>query len=192
MAKPNVISKSELLASAKQILAEKGLEKLTLKAVAEGANVTQGTVYYHFKTKEQLVLKIVEDLCSSSWENLEKESTAGAFYLQAALASAKSRCTSDSSYHHLFFQLVANGLHNENSKKQLGNMLDYENEMLAKQLQAVYKQSPVEGITFEHWGILLNALIDGLALQALLSPSFQADVVYEQLERLIHKLNKVK
>ena len=57
MARPNVTSKETLIEAAKRRIAEHGLDKLTLKAVAEEAKVTQGTVYYHFRTKEQLVLK---------------------------------------------------------------------------------------------------------------------------------------
>ena len=40
MAKPNVISKQELL-EAQKCVAEKGMDKLTLKAVADQANVSQ-------------------------------------------------------------------------------------------------------------------------------------------------------
>lgn len=70
MAKPNVISKRELLQHAKECLAENGMDKFTLRAVADASGVTQGTVYYHFKTKEQLLLDIVEDTCESSWSGL--------------------------------------------------------------------------------------------------------------------------
>lgn len=54
MAKPNIISKEALIQSAKACIVENGLEKLTLQSVAKQANVTQGTVYYHFRTKENL------------------------------------------------------------------------------------------------------------------------------------------
>ena len=57
MAKPNVVNKEKLLQAAKEIIAEHGMEKLTLKAVAKSAQVTQGTVYYHFKTKDHYYLK---------------------------------------------------------------------------------------------------------------------------------------
>lgn len=187
MAKPNVISKQQLLQSAKEIIATQGMEKLTLKAVAEGAHVTQGTVYYHFKTKEQLLLAVVEDFCTSSWSELEKD-----FHIQTALASAKSRCTSDSLYHHLFFQLVANGLQNEQIKEKLGEMLVYENNELQRGLEMLWEKSPVDGITFESWSIICNALIDGLALQALFSPSFSVDEVYEQLFTFIQNLTEGK
>nr|MDH3163626.1 helix-turn-helix domain containing protein [Bacillus licheniformis] len=64
MARPNVTSKETLIEAAKRRIAEHGLDKLTLKAVAEEAKVTQGTVYYHFRTKERLVFEVVRDLCA--------------------------------------------------------------------------------------------------------------------------------
>lgn len=69
MAKPNVVNKEKLLQAAKEIIAEHGMEKLTLKAVAESAEVTQGTVYYHFKTKDQLLLEVTEAFCKASGTN---------------------------------------------------------------------------------------------------------------------------
>ena len=63
MAKPNVVNKQKLLEAAKESITEHGMEKLTLKAIAENAKVTQGTVYYHFKTKEQLLLEVTESFC---------------------------------------------------------------------------------------------------------------------------------
>lgn len=72
MAKPNVVSKETLIESAKKCISEKGLEKLTLKSVAEQANVSQGTVYYHFRTKENLMLEVVGHVCGSSWANVKQ------------------------------------------------------------------------------------------------------------------------
>lgn len=70
MAKPNVISRQELLQSARQVIASHGMQALTLKAVAEGAGVTQGTVYYHFRNKEQLLLELIKEMCQDSWHDL--------------------------------------------------------------------------------------------------------------------------
>ncbi|WP_410982041.1 TetR/AcrR family transcriptional regulator [Bacillus cereus] len=183
MAKPNVVNKQQLLQSAKEMIAEQGMEKLTLKAVAERTHVTQGTVYYHFKTKEQLLLEVTESFCKSSWSQVETD-----FSIEKALHSAKSRCTQDSMYHHLFFQLVASGLQNETIKEKLGDLLNYENQQLQKGLEKVWgESSPVEGISNEVWSVMCNALIDGLALQALLNPAFNIEKMYGGLEMFIEK-----
>jgi hypothetical protein len=73
----------------------------------------------------------------------------------------------------------------EEMKKQLHNLLSFENKALAEQFASIFTTSPVEGISSETWGILINAMIDGLAVQALLSNSFPADRVYSELEALL-------
>ncbi|MBN6187198.1 TetR/AcrR family transcriptional regulator [Aneurinibacillus sp. BA2021] len=185
MAKPNVISRQALLESAKQRIVTYGLDKLTLKGVADGAGVTQGTVYYHFRTKEQLLLAIVKDLCESSWNQVQDSTASDHRKLQAALAGAKERCTADSFYHRLFFSLLAYSFQNEQTKEQLHALLQFENQALSEQLASLWPAPPIEGVSSEIWGILLNALIDGLAVQALLSDSFPVDDVYAGLERLL-------
>jgi AcrR family transcriptional regulator len=88
MAKPNVISKDDLIKCAKDCLVDTGIEKFTLRAVAETAGVTQGTIYYHFRTKEQLLIVIVQDICETSWQEISRSSE---YVIEQAIASAKSR-----------------------------------------------------------------------------------------------------
>ncbi|MBE7103265.1 TetR/AcrR family transcriptional regulator [Bacillus cereus] len=182
MAKPNVVNKQKLLEAAKEIITEHGMEKLTLKAVAENAKVTQGTVYYHFKTKDQLLLEVTESFCKESWEQIGKD-----VQLENALQSAKSRCVKDSMYHHLFFQLVASGLQNDAMKEKIGELLHYENQELKGVLDTKVGAVITSQIATETWSILCNALIDGLALQALFNPSFSTDKVYGDLYMLLEK-----
>lgn len=182
MAKPNVVNKQKLLEAAKEIITEHGMEKLTLKAVAENAKVTQGTVYYHFKTKDQLLLEVTESFCKESWEQIGKD-----VQLENALQSAKSRCVKDSMYHHLFFQLVASGLQNDAMKEKIGEQLHYENQELKRALDTKIGDAITSQISTETWSILCNALIDGLALQVLFNPSFSTDKVYGDLHMLMEK-----
>jgi len=183
VAKPNVVNKEKLLEAAKTIIAEHGMEKLTLKAVAESAQVTQGTVYYHFKTKDQLLLEVTESFCKASWEQIGKD-----VQLEKALQSAESRCVKDSMYHHLFFQLVASGLQNDAMKDKIGGLLHYENQELKGVLHKKIGDTMTSQISTETWSVLCNALIDGLALQALFNPSFSTDKVYSDLYMLLEKL----
>ncbi|MEC1261919.1 TetR/AcrR family transcriptional regulator [Bacillus swezeyi] len=190
MARPNVTSKEMLIEAAKRRIAERGLENLTLKAVAEDANVTQGTVYYHFRTKEQLVFEVVRDVCCTSWESLRANQKPAAEKMKDGLASAKARTQEGAYYHQLFLELVVFGFRNERINKQLGELLDDENTFLADQLSGLWKRSPVEGVSLKTWSILLNALIDGLALQSFISSEFSSDEIYQELELVLQKLTE--
>lgn len=48
----------------------------------------QGTIYYHFKSKEQIILEIVQDICEDSWNKILMTNQE---LIQSALLSAKSR-----------------------------------------------------------------------------------------------------
>ncbi|WP_432097369.1 TetR/AcrR family transcriptional regulator [Streptomyces sp. bgisy100] len=45
-----------------ELFAERGYEKTSLREIAEQLDVTKAALYYHFKTKEDIVLGIFEDL----------------------------------------------------------------------------------------------------------------------------------
>lgn len=186
MAKPNVISKNDLIKSAKKCLVKNGIEKFTLRAVAEMAGVTQGTVYYHFRTKEQLLLDIVKDICDSSWNEISKSDEN---IIQQAIESAKSRCSHDSFFHKLFLTLVVSGFHHDKIREQLEGIILKENKALAENLLKIWPSSPIKGISLDTWAIFLNAVVDGIALQALLSKNFPVEKTYAELEKLFIALS---
>ncbi|QTD40040.1 TetR/AcrR family transcriptional regulator [Sporosarcina sp. Te-1] len=187
MAKPNVSNKDSLIQAAKTCIARDGLENFTLKTVADEGGVSQGTVYYHFRTKEQLLLEVVKELCESSWEGLVAQEE---LIIKEALASAKSRCAFDSFYHRLYFTLLSSSLHNQRIREQLKEILRKENEVLSLQVESIWTVSPVNGVSTQTWGIVLNSIIDGIAMQALLDEEFPVDQVYAELELIIEGLTQ--
>ena len=45
-----------------ELFAEHGYEKTSLREIAERLDVTKAALYYHFKTKEEILVSIFEDL----------------------------------------------------------------------------------------------------------------------------------
>ena len=45
-----------------ELFAEQGYEKTSLREIAEHLDVTKAALYYHFKTKEDIVLSLFRDL----------------------------------------------------------------------------------------------------------------------------------
>lgn len=189
MAKSNVITKNDLIKYAKGCLATNGIEKFTLRSVAEVAGVTQGTIYYHFKTKEQLLLSIVQDISKNSWSEISQKSNQ--YIISEAIASAKNRCSYDSYFHKLFSSLLVSSFNNEKMRMQLGDIISNESNVLTQNLSKFWPKSPIDGISLETWGILLTAMVDGLALQALLQKDFPVEKTYEEVEQLFKGLSNL-
>lgn len=54
------------------LMAEKGLEKVSMREIAEAVQVTKPVLYYYFKNKEDLCASIMEDHKDSYGKKLEK------------------------------------------------------------------------------------------------------------------------
>ncbi|MFG2950892.1 TetR/AcrR family transcriptional regulator [Streptomyces adustus] len=54
-----------------ELFAEQGYEKTSLREIAEGLDVTKAALYYHFKTKEEILVSIFEDLTRPIGELIE-------------------------------------------------------------------------------------------------------------------------
>ncbi len=44
-----------------ELFAEQGYEKTSLREIAERLDVTKAALYYHFKTKEDIIISVFED-----------------------------------------------------------------------------------------------------------------------------------
>jgi AcrR family transcriptional regulator len=54
-----------------ELFAEQGYEKTSLREIAERLDVTKAALYYHFKTKEEILVSIFEDLARPIEELIE-------------------------------------------------------------------------------------------------------------------------
>lgn len=82
-------------------------------------------------------------------------------------------------------------INNEKIRSQLGEIILSENNALTENLSNLWSKSPIDGVTLETWGVLFNAIVDGLALQALLQKDFSVEKTYEELEQLFKGLGRL-
>ncbi|MFN2489923.1 MAG: TetR/AcrR family transcriptional regulator [Actinomycetota bacterium] len=64
-------TRRRILAGARRVLAEEGIERFTTRRVSERAGISHGMCHYHFKDKLDLVQALVEDARSDWVEPLE-------------------------------------------------------------------------------------------------------------------------
>ena len=51
--------REEILKVAAQVFAERGIKEATVRDIGEAAGILSGSLYYHFDSKEQIVLKLL-------------------------------------------------------------------------------------------------------------------------------------
>lgn len=57
---PDADSREIILAAAEGLMAMKGIRDSSLAEIAEAAGISRGTLYYHYRSKEDLILDIAE------------------------------------------------------------------------------------------------------------------------------------
>jgi len=63
-----VSRREEILAVAAQVIAERGLKGATVRDIGEAAGILSGSLYYHFDSKEQIVLDLLLPSVAAQYE----------------------------------------------------------------------------------------------------------------------------
>src|SRR6266705_6959101 len=79
-------TRDKILQAAFTVLSRQGYENASIKEIAEEAGVAQGLVHYYFKSKQQLVLAVLAEVC----REMEYGTEQGAAGAQAAYEKFKN------------------------------------------------------------------------------------------------------
>ncbi|WP_134700221.1 TetR/AcrR family transcriptional regulator [Ammoniphilus sp. YIM 78166] len=181
MGKPKQITTKDLLQSARQQLIKNGQGKITLKNVAETAGVTQGVVYYHFKSKDRLLISLLEEVMGKELlhiQELQKDKNPQEA-LKSLISEEMYKAQISSEQHQLLFELVSLSFHNKEMRSAMG-------QAFQKRLGLLYECTGEKEMVSR----LLLAIMDGLALQALFDPAFREKEAYELAKKWILSLRE--
>ncbi len=56
----NKDGKQKIIEAAQRLIAEKGVEKTSMRDIAAGAGITTGAIYYYYKSKEELLYDVMD------------------------------------------------------------------------------------------------------------------------------------
>jgi AcrR family transcriptional regulator len=166
--KSNVEAKRrEIVSALFECLAKKGHEKVTIKDIAYQAGVTPGVIHYYFKSKNEIVACLMEQL-AQRYSNIFSDKLAQVIGLENyKTAFAEFLCDEfifDESINRVFYNLVQMGFESDVVQKPLQIMMEtYRN-------QAEIYCSGL-GVLPANAGFLVVALIEGLALQWMIDPN---------------------
>src|SRR5579864_6656829 len=170
-------NRDRILQAAFAVLSRQGYENTSIKEIAEEAGVAQGLVHYYFKTKQGLVLAVLDEVCRV----MKLYATEGEAGARNAYDTFKALLKDSRATHALYIQLIAVGLHD----KEVGaGVLDFLTEdrahieELARQVLAEREAdpSPARGIA-----AVIEAAVLGIMIQNLVDPGFDADGAVDAL-----------
>lgn len=173
----SIKTSTRILEAAFAVLSRQGYEKTSVKDIAEEAGVAQGLVHYHFKSKQQLVLAVLQFVCAK----LELGYAQGEAGAIQAFEHAKAMLKANRATNALYIQLIGVGLHDEVIGHGVRDFIrtDRANvEEIARQVLGERNASPypARGIAGVVWAAIL-----GIMVQSLVDPEFDSDEAVDTL-----------
>jgi AcrR family transcriptional regulator len=169
-------TREKILQAAFTALSRDGYENTSIKEIAEEAGVAQGLIHYYFKSKQMLVLAVLQFVCRKM--ELGVEGVAGA---QAAFEQTKGMLRDSRATNALYVQLIGVGVHDVEIGAGIRDFVRTERlhvEEIARQVFAEREAdpTPARGLAGAVWGSIL-----GIIVQSVIDPEFDPDEAVDAL-----------
>jgi TetR/AcrR family transcriptional repressor of bet genes len=170
------LRRSQIVTAAYHVAAARGLDGLTVRSVAKKAGVSTGLVLFHFKTKEQLEMALLDWLLETTTVlHITPDIAQIPLPLDrliALLQREMDRLSSEPLRIRLFFDFWARGIRHvgirSKMRRELARYRDAFRPMAAEVLRAEPERFP--GVTPEGLAAVAVSFIKGCAVQSMIDP----------------------
>jgi AcrR family transcriptional regulator len=170
-------NREKILQGAFAVLSREGYENVSIKDIAEEAGVAQGLVHYYFKSKQQLVLAVLFEVCKKM-DVYTAEGTEGAM---AAFANFKVLLRTRPDAHTLYIQLIGVGLHDKEIGAGIRENIRTERAHVEDLARQVFAERETDSIQARAIAGAVWAGILGIMIQKMVDPEFNADEAVDAL-----------
>src|SRR5712691_3822446 len=170
-------SRAKILEAAFAVLSRDGYENVSIKDIAEEAGVAQGLVHYYFKSKQQLVLAVLFEVC----KKMDVYTAEGVEGAMAAFENFKVLLRNHGDAHTLYIQLIGVGLHDKEIGAGIRENIQVARdkvESLARQVLAEREADPRPARAIP--GAVQGGVL-GIMVQKMIDPDFDADEAVDAL-----------
>jgi len=181
---PEATRREEMLRAAYDVAARQGLEALTLRSVAARADVSHGTVVFHFKRKHELVAALLDRTLYATAvmrvPDAVAQITRPSERLHALLRSEMDRLSTDPRHFRLFLEYWTIGVRNAAIRRKIRLALESYRAALASLASPLVtdelsvsrgrRATEEPAVTAEGVASVAVSLIHGCALQAVIDP----------------------
>jgi AcrR family transcriptional regulator len=183
-------ARDALMDSAATVIAKRGYSESSVNSIVEAAGLSKGTFYWHFKSKEELFLALVEERIDRPLRSLmEITRTAPA---RTATAPTVSRGLADlfAGRRELLLLLQeywAAALRSAPVRRRYRRRQKALNKTLADALRARHRETGVPlTLPAESLATAFIALAEGLAIEAILRPGASDPKLYGEILSLVY------
>jgi AcrR family transcriptional regulator len=162
-----------LIRTTYQLLGERGLRQISLQQVADAAGVSKGLIFYHFKTRENLILATMRWVLSRTGERIREamgraETPAGK--VVAMIDEIFSDPEANRRFYVAYLDLVDHAIRLDDFSRLSATFRDIVNSLYAEVVALGVAQGAFLAHDVEEAARTLRAIVDGLFLQWIQEP----------------------
>jgi AcrR family transcriptional regulator len=105
--------KAHILKAAAGLFAERGYHRTTTKAIAERADLSEGAIYYHFDSKRDLLIQVLNNIIGDTRNEVDANTPPAGDLRSTFASSIKSRLQKMQPHSATFFALLSDVLTDE-------------------------------------------------------------------------------
>jgi len=198
--------REDILRAAYDVAARHGVEALTVRAVAERADVSHGTVLFHFRRRDELVATLLDRVLYATAvlrvPDAVERLTRPSERLHALLRAEMDRLSGEARHFRLFLEYWTLGVRNAAIRRKISaalaayragfrtlaeGVVDAERESRARQKVGAPNGQPA---TPDGVAAVAVSLVHGCALQAVIEPKgFDVQQHFDAAARMLDRLN---
>jgi AcrR family transcriptional regulator len=176
-----------VLEAARRVLAERGLEGLTLEAVANEAGVSKNLIPYYFGSRAGLVTILFDSLFHDLAVGFHKRRAAEP---RGVLSDYLEWIRQEAEYEPAqrdFFELIVVALREQELRKRIAVLYDDYRDLTLELSGVAGSDDPERQKRLRAVGTVLIAIADGLGLQAVLDPTMDLDEALRTVELVLRE-----
>lgn len=187
--------RTQILRAAYDVAARKGLDALTVRLVAQRAKLSSGLVLFHFRSKEQLIIALLDYVLETTTVlHVTEDITRIAVPLERLLALLRkemNRLAIEPRRIRLFFDFWAKGFTHGLIRTKMQAELDRYREAFRPIAHEVLCAEPERfpGVTAEGLAAVAVSFIKGCAVQSMIDPeNFDIEEYFAAMNGLLGQL----
>jgi len=188
--------KQEIINALLRVMAERGYEKASIQAIAKEAGLAPGLIHYHFKTKQEILLGLVNWIASSATERLDKMKTEVSdpwdkltVFINARLATGETELPQVVS---AWVVIAGESIRQPEIKEIYQGLIEQQLNLLKKLIADVWQNKSVNSKEVVHLSaIVISAMEGAFQLSAtaneIMPKNYAAESVLEIIKASINK-----
>ena len=164
----------KILHAARRVLGRKGYARATISEVAKEADVSRGLLHYYFKSKEEMLARVMRETVEATAgmiETLFRESEEPRALARSIVQAMEAFVRKDPLFSSIFFESWGLARHSETVDRELRGLYRRFVQAARNGLEDTARRGviPFPG-DIQGMAVVLTSIIDGMSLQFMVMP----------------------